>query len=74
MDTTSTVVHSLPRQTTSFIGREHEIADLLALLDNPDCQLLTLIGSEGYICQNVPTTCKNIGWTYPRLGAKCRIG
>lgn len=47
MDTTSTIVHSLPRQTTSFIGRLHEIAEVVALLDNPDCQLLTLLGPGG---------------------------
>ena len=39
--------HSLPRQTTSFIGREQEIADIVTLLDNLDCQLLTLVGPGG---------------------------
>ena len=34
-------------QTTPFIGREHEITALMALLENPDCRLLTLVGPGG---------------------------
>jgi replication-associated recombination protein RarA len=47
MDKISMVVHSLPRQTTSFIGRHQEIVDIITLLDNPDCQVLTLWGPGG---------------------------
>ena len=39
--------HNLPRQSTSFIGREREIGQLSARLDNPACQLLTLTGPGG---------------------------
>lgn len=39
--------HNLPRQMTSFVGRESEIDDILALLDSPNCQLLTLVGPGG---------------------------
>ena len=41
------VAHNLPSFPTSFIGRADEIADLGSLLDNPDCQLLTLVGPGG---------------------------
>ena len=47
MENKPSVVQSLPRQTTSFIGRHDEIADINALLDDPDCQLLTLVGPGG---------------------------
>jgi predicted ATPase/DNA-binding CsgD family transcriptional regulator/tetratricopeptide (TPR) repeat protein len=39
--------HNLPSQPTSFIGREDEIAEIVALLDNPACRLLTLVGPGG---------------------------
>ena len=39
--------HNLPSQPTPFIGREPEIAELVNLLENPDCRLLTLVGSGG---------------------------
>jgi len=32
---------------TSFIGREHELADIRRLLSDPACRLLTLIGPGG---------------------------
>jgi hypothetical protein len=35
MDKISMVVHSLPRQTTSFIGRHQEIVDIITLLVLP---------------------------------------
>jgi predicted ATPase/DNA-binding CsgD family transcriptional regulator len=41
------VINTLPRQPTVFIGRERELADLIALMDNPDCRLLTLVGPGG---------------------------
>ena len=37
----------LPRQLTSFIGREHEVRAVAARLIQPDCQLLTLLGPGG---------------------------
>jgi predicted ATPase/DNA-binding SARP family transcriptional activator len=39
--------HNLPRQSTSFVGRETEIAEVRALLADPDRRLLTLVGSGG---------------------------
>ena len=38
---------NLPRQATSFIGRQSEIQDLLDQLDQPDCRLLTIGGPGG---------------------------
>lgn len=37
----------LPAQPTAFIGREVELQDISALLCNPDCRLLTLLGPGG---------------------------
>lgn len=39
--------HTVPRQTTPFIGREVELAELRALLTAPECRLLTLVGFGG---------------------------
>ena len=40
--------HNLPTQLGPFIGREEELAEIAALLqDEPDCHLLTLVGSGG---------------------------
>jgi predicted ATPase/DNA-binding SARP family transcriptional activator len=39
--------HNLPAQTTSFEGREEELADIDHLLSNPSCRLLTLVGPGG---------------------------
>jgi hypothetical protein len=47
MDTELKARHNLPSQPTSFIGRENEIAEIVALLDNPACRLLTLVGPGG---------------------------
>jgi predicted ATPase/DNA-binding CsgD family transcriptional regulator len=41
------VISKLPRQPTSFIGREAEIAEIVSLLADPNCRLLTLIGHGG---------------------------
>jgi len=39
---------NLPRQLTSFIGRQTELAKIQhLLLDEPDCRLLTLVGPGG---------------------------
>jgi DNA-binding NarL/FixJ family response regulator/predicted ATPase len=37
----------LPNPSTSFVGRAGELADILALLDDPACRLLTLSGPGG---------------------------
>lgn len=39
--------HTLPAQTTTFIGRESELAALTTLLADPACRLLTLVGPGG---------------------------
>jgi predicted ATPase/DNA-binding SARP family transcriptional activator len=39
--------HNLPRQLTSFIGREDELRLLSERLDRPDCGLLTVVGPGG---------------------------
>lgn len=39
--------HNLPRQLTSFIGREKEIGQLQKLLINPETRLITLTGPGG---------------------------
>jgi predicted ATPase/DNA-binding XRE family transcriptional regulator len=38
---------NLPQQVTPFIGREAELAEIAALLEDPDCRLLTLVGPGG---------------------------
>ena len=44
---TSSPPHNLPPQSTPFIGRAGEVAQIEQLLSNPDCRLLTLLGSGG---------------------------
>ncbi|MCE7985521.1 MAG: hypothetical protein DYG89_30470 [Caldilinea sp. CFX5] len=39
--------HNVPRQLTSFVGREEEVVDLYARLGNPACRLVTLVGEGG---------------------------
>lgn len=39
--------HNLPAQTTPFIGRQEEIADIRQLLQDPACRLVTLLGPGG---------------------------
>jgi predicted ATPase/transcriptional regulator with XRE-family HTH domain len=39
--------HNLPPQLTPFIGREAELAGIAALLANPECRLLSLVGAGG---------------------------
>jgi predicted ATPase/DNA-binding SARP family transcriptional activator/tetratricopeptide (TPR) repeat protein len=42
------VIHNLPRQHTSFVGRVRELAEITRLLcDEPECRLLTLVGPGG---------------------------
>lgn len=40
-------VHNLPSQPTPFIGREPEIAEIVGLLQDDGCRLLTLLGAGG---------------------------
>ena len=39
--------HNLPMQTTPFLGRESELKEIIKLLENPSCRLITLIGPGG---------------------------
>jgi len=39
--------HSLPAQTTPFIGRERELATIARLLADPTCRLITIVGPGG---------------------------
>jgi predicted ATPase/DNA-binding SARP family transcriptional activator len=39
--------HNLPAEVTPFVGREREIADLVARLQEPGVRLLTLVGAGG---------------------------
>ena len=39
--------HNLPAQTTRFIGRKRELAQLSQALGRPECRLLTLLGLGG---------------------------
>jgi DNA-binding SARP family transcriptional activator/predicted ATPase len=44
----TTVVLNLPPQTTSFVGRRKDLAEISRLLrSEPDCHLLTLVGPGG---------------------------
>ncbi|MEM7028205.1 MAG: BTAD domain-containing putative transcriptional regulator [Chloroflexota bacterium] len=36
-----------PGQSTPFLGRQQDLADILTRLENPSCQLVTLIGPGG---------------------------
>lgn len=40
-------LHNVPAPTTPFVGRERESATLNALLANPECRLITLVGPGG---------------------------
>lgn len=39
--------HNLPPQSTPFIGRDQEVANILDRLQEPTCRLLTLVGPGG---------------------------
>lgn len=45
--TRATPRHNLPPATTSFVSRETEISAITALLAEPTCRLLTLVGPGG---------------------------
>src|SRR6185295_9339140 len=37
----------LPQQSTTFVGRDRELSEVAALLADPACRLLTLVGPGG---------------------------
>lgn len=39
--------HNLPYQTTAFIGRETDTANVVSMLADPSCRLITLVGIGG---------------------------
>ncbi len=39
--------HNLPTQFTPFVGRREELGEVLRLMAQPDCRLLTLVGPGG---------------------------
>ena len=39
--------NNLPPNLTSFVGRERELREINALLEDPNCRLLTLVGPGG---------------------------
>ncbi len=41
------IPHNLPAQSTPFVGRTKELADIAAHLAGPTCRLLTLVGPGG---------------------------
>ncbi len=45
--TRQTPSHNLPAETTPFVGRKAELAQIGEMLANPDCRLLTLFGPGG---------------------------
>jgi DNA-binding SARP family transcriptional activator len=40
-------LHNLPAPTTSFVGRQQELAEIISQLSDPTCRLLTLLGPGG---------------------------
>ncbi len=40
-------LYNFPAETTPFVGRERELTDLVALIDDPSRRLLTLVGPGG---------------------------
>jgi predicted ATPase/DNA-binding SARP family transcriptional activator len=40
-------IDNLPQALTPFVGRSHEVAELIGLLADPTCRLLTLVGPGG---------------------------
>ncbi len=43
----SALLHNLPYQPTSFIGRDKELAAIARRLEDPGCRLLTVVGPGG---------------------------
>jgi hypothetical protein len=46
-DFVSQAKHNLPSQTTPFVGREHELAELEKLLKDPTIRLITILAQGG---------------------------
>ncbi len=46
-DQLSNIAHNLPNQLTPFVGRVDEVAEIIDLLANPACRLVTLVGPGG---------------------------
>lgn len=40
-------IHNLPAQSTPFVGRSQELAEIATLFDDPACRLVTLLGPGG---------------------------
>ena len=49
-------LQTLPPQSTPFVGRGQELAEIADLLCNPECRLLTLVG-PGVSANAALTTC-----------------
>lgn len=47
VDAVAAPVFNLPPETTPFVGRESELADVIRRLTDRDCRLLTLVGPGG---------------------------
>jgi predicted ATPase/DNA-binding SARP family transcriptional activator len=47
VETAPSLRNHLPQQPTPFVGRAHELAEIANLLNDPDCNLLTLVGPGG---------------------------
>ncbi len=41
------ILHNLPKQLNSFVGRDRELHELLEHLEKPGCHLLTILGPGG---------------------------
>ena len=41
------VINNLSAQSTTFVGRTDELAEISRLLNDPACRLLTLVGAGG---------------------------
>ena len=45
--TPQAIEHNLPKQINSFVARERELQELANKINNPDCHLVTILGSGG---------------------------
>ena len=59
---------NLPQHLTPFIGRERDLAEITALLSNPDCRLLTLVGQGGIGKTRLATEMAANKWPDPTHG------
>jgi len=44
---TTPAKHNLPAETTPFVGREHELAELQRLVEDPNMRLITIVAQGG---------------------------